>query len=425
MEKPHSKKCCALRRKISRAVSTFLYEAMREPGETIKGEVEAEDENAAVTRLLNRGYHVLRIENAEDGNASRMRLHFGPFGLKRRDLTRFTRRLGILLKSGLPLVQALSRMREHGAEGEWRTIAAGLQARLEDGQTLSGALEGYPQIFDTMYAQLVRAGEEGGTLPETLTRLAQTGERRDDLRSKVRMALVYPSAMLAMGAVTVFVLLAFVVPMFSDVFKETGQTLPLPTRILMNLSTFLQAWWWVVVPAIGGALLLLTNLAKQSQAKIMIDKILLTIPRLGSTLRAAELASFTRTLGTLLKNGIPIVNALFVTTDSIRNSVYREGSQSLERAVRDGAPLSEAMKSTNLYPDLVVASVGVGEESGTLDEALLQSADELDQEVEREMRVLMTLLEPVMIVFVGLIVGFIVMAMILPIFDLGAVIEPA
>jgi type II secretory pathway component PulF len=402
-------------------MATFLYEALREPGEIIKGEIDADDQKAAVSGLLHRGYHVVRIEDAARGG--RLRLRFGVFGLKRRELTRFTRRLAVLLRSGLPLVQALARMRKHGAEGEWRSVAAGLQARLEDGQTLSEALQTYPQIFDAMYVHLVRAGEAGGTLAETLLRLADTSERRDELRARTRMALVYPGAMMLMGVVTIVILLTFVVPMFSDVFRDTGQILPLPTRILVMLSSVLQAWWWLMLPAALALALVAARLARAERVRRFLDRALLRVPRLGPTLRTAEFASLTRTLGTLLRNGIPIVNALAITTGAIRNSLYRDSNRLLEHAVREGHSLGHAMQTTGLYPDVVIASVGVGEESGTLDDALLQVADELDRDVEREFRVLMTLLEPAMIVFVGAIVGFIVMAMILPIFDLGAVID--
>lgn len=407
-------------------MKTFVYKAVREPGETVNGEIEAEELASAATALLNKGYHVLDIEDAaEVGGASRLRFHFGFLsGFRRRDLVRFTRDLAALLRAGLPLVQSLAKLRARETRPGWRNLTAGIQAALEDGQTFSQSLGLYSGIFDAMYVNLVRAGEEGGTLSETLTHLADLGEQRDEIRAKVKLALVYPIVMLAIGAVTVAVLLTVVVPMFTEVFKETGQTLPLPTQVLVGLSGFLKAWWWIVLPAVAVATGLALRFSNTPAGKRIRATLALSLPEIRKVAAMAEITSFARTLGTLLHNGVPMVRALEVTTHTLQNHHFQKEAATLRAAVHDGEALSKALADASRFPDNVASIVAVGEDSGTLPDALLQIADDYDRDLERELKILTTLIEPAMIVLVGAVVGFIVMAIVLPIFELGNVVQP-
>ena len=229
-------------------MATFAYEALREPGVPVKGEKEAADEHAAATALLARGYHVLSIADVNVLAARRLKPRLGSRGgVRRRDLVRFTQELASLLKAGLPLSQALSTLRGRADRPGWRGVLGGIGARLEDGRTFSEALAAYPDIYDSMYVNLVHAGEEGGTLVGVLTRLAELGAKRDEISARVKMAMVCPAVMLAVGVVTVSVMVTLVVPMFIDVFEETGQTLPLPTRMLVWLSDLAVSLWWVLI----------------------------------------------------------------------------------------------------------------------------------------------------------------------------------
>lgn len=405
-------------------MATFAYEVIREPGSTIQGEIEADDSHSAAVTLVARGYHVLHIEDANARAAARLKPRLGIWGgLKRRDLVRFTRDMAHLLRAGLPLSQALNKLRARAGDSGWRGVAGGLRARLEDGQTFSQALGAYPEIFDPMYVSLVRAGEEGGKLAEVMDRLAELGERRDELQSRVKMALVYPAAMLTLGAVTVFVLVSFVVPMFTSVFSETGQMLPLPTRVLVDISGFLSAWWWVVLPIAGILVFACVQFCHSPQGKLLLDKVFLRIPLLKRLVSKNEVAAFSRTLGTLLGSGIPIVTALEITAKTLKNVPYSDAVQGMSVAVREGSALSEAVDASPLFSDMVGSVIAVGEESGDLSNSLHQIADENEREVERETKVIMTLIEPLMIILIGSIVGFIVMAMLLPIFELGDTIR--
>ncbi len=404
---------------------TFHYEAIREPGQTVRGSIEAEEPAAAAATLLGRGYHVLRIEHADGAEVSRLSHRYAPFsGFRRRDQVRFSRDLATLLRAGLPLVQSLGRLRARETRKGWKNVCAGIQAALEDGRTFSQSLAQYPGLFNEMYVNLVRAGEEGGNIAEILQRLAQVGEHREELRSKVRLAFVYPLVMLGMGAATVLVLLTVVVPMFNEVFAEMGQSLPLPTQILVSLSAVMQAWWFLIVPGIALAGLGLARFLARPAGVRLRSVLVLRVPRLGAIAATAEVSIFARTLGMLLDNGVPMVRALEVAAGTLGNHLYSQDALRMRDAVRDGIALSRALDDSPRFPDTLASVASVGEDSGTLPEALLQIAGDYDRDLEREIKVFTTLLEPAMIIAVGAVVGFIVSAIILPIFQLGDIAQP-
>jgi type II secretory pathway component PulF len=405
-------------------MSTFVYEIMREPGDAVKGQLEAEDASSAATALLNQGYHILTLEDVDAPTAHRLRLSLGFFGgIKQRELVQFTRDIANLLKAGLPLSQALGTLSSRMTKSAWQSLLRGLRGRLEDGQKFSEALSNYPGVFDPMYINLVRAGEESGQLVEVLNRLSEVGESREEIRARVKMAMVYPAVMLTLGMVTVFVMLAFVIPMFSSVFDEMGQQLPLPTRILVGTSDFCQTWWWAITLALPFAAYGVVRYARSAKGGRNSDLLSLKMPLLGRLLKQTEIAAFSQTLATLLSNGVPIIQALGITASTLRNTIYGDSVRNMALAVRDGALLSDALAKESRFPDMVANIVAVGEQSGDLSETLQQLAEENEREVDRQVKVVMTLLEPTMIVLLGTIVGFIVLAMLLPIFNLGDTIQ--
>lgn len=392
---------------------TFSYEAMREPGETIRGEVDAETHLAASTVLLHRGYHVLRVEEIRDAGGFRLRW------FRRKDVTRFTRDLSVLLKSGLPLSSALRTQRTNTAQEHWGTLITNLRARLEDGSSFSDSLAAYPQIFDPVYINLVRAGEESGRLAETLERLARLYEERDEIRSRVTMAMVYPCVLLGIGMITVIVMMTFVVPMFTTVFRETGQQLPLPTQILLGISGLLSKCWWAILLVAGACGAALSRSRENMRVKTALGRVALSLPLLNRVISTVQLSALARTLGNLLESGVPIVQALRTSAATLSNPVYGTAVADVANSVYGGEVLSKALARYPLFPPAVVSIVAVGEHSGSLPQTLLQFADQLDREIDREVRTVMTLLEPAMIILMGIIVGFIVIAMLLPIFSLG------
>lgn len=405
-------------------MATFVYEAMREPGELIKGELDAEDAGTAASSLLARGYHVIRVNDANALAGRRVRLRLGIWGgLKRRDLVRVTRETASLLRAGLPLSRALVTLRNRAGQSGWRAVLGGLRARLEDGQTFSQALTAYPNIFDPMYVNLVRAGEESGTLIDVLARLADLGEKRDEIQARVKMAMVYPAVMLAVGAITVFVMVSFVVPMFIDVFEETGQTLPIPTRMLVALSHFMAAWWPAVIAGACMLVFALGRYLRTRPGRHMADGLLLRAPLVGRVLRQYQIGAFARTLGTLLGSGIPVVTALNIAASTLPNTRYAQAVRDMAVAVREGGLVSAAIAACPLFPVSVADVLAVGEQTGDIAGACHQLADENERDIDREVKVMMTLMEPLMIVLMGLVVGFIVIAMLLPIFSLGDAIQ--
>ncbi|HIJ73641.1 MAG TPA: type II secretion system F family protein, partial [Candidatus Hydrogenedentes bacterium] len=376
-------------------MTTFSYEAIRQPGETVTGEIEADDHYSAAATLTARGYHVLHVEDADAQAASRMKIRLGFLrGLKHRDLVRFTRDLATLLRAGFPLSHALDRVRVRTGSSGWRAVAGGIRSRLENGQTFSNAITGYPGVFDPMYVSLVRSGEESGKLANVLNRIADLGEKREELQSRVKMALVYPALMLLMGFVTVFILVSFVVPMFTEVFRDTGQTLPFPTRALVNLSSFLSTWWWLVLPLIGAAAFAAIRFLGSPNGRALRDRMLLSLPVVNNLIRQNEIAAFSRTLGTLLDSGVTVVAALEIAAATLRNSSFREAVKPMSAAVRGGQSLSRTIEASDLFPDLVANVVSVGEESGDLRASFLQLAEENERELDRAVKVALTLLEP-------------------------------
>ncbi len=405
-------------------MKSFVYEALRGPAETVQGQIDAEGEDAAVAMLRRRGLHVHQIEESTGGRLRGLELGPGWLGkIPRRELIRFTRDLASLLRAGLPLAQSLMKLQSGEFHPGIESVCIGIRVSLEDGRRLSDALEDYPGVFDPMYINLVRAGEEGGELPAVLTRLSDLGERRDETRSKLKMAMVYPSAMLALGAITIIILLTFVVPMFTEVFRSTGQVLPLPTRALVFLGEFLRVWWWAVSIGAFFTAYGLQVWSKSVAGRKQIGRVLLSVPVLRRSALASETASFTRTLGTLLENGITVVRSLEVAERTMALAPFQSEVATLRDRVRDGDPLSSGLASSALFPPRIAGIIQVGEESGTLPDALQQIADDTEKALDRELKVLMTLLEPTMIVLVGSIVGFIVMAVLLPIFELGNAIQ--
>jgi type II secretory pathway component PulF len=405
-------------------MAIFEYKAVREPGSTVSGELEANDLRSASAALLARGFHVLEIHDIERKGRTGPRYRLGGWGgLKRRDLVRTARDMASLLRAGLPLSRALEKLHVRATNTRWKEIADGMRAKIADGQTLSQALSAYPEVFDPMFVNLVRSGEESGRLADVLQRLADLRESQEEIVSRVKMAMVYPGLMLTLGLVTVVVLVTFIVPTFVEVFQDTGQKLPLPTSVLVGISGFFSTYWWLILPGalVGG--FALVRYLKSPPGRRAWGAISLRLPLLGGLAQRGEIAAFTRTLGTLLANGIHIVRAIEITSRTLNNPVYAQAVGEMAGPVREGESLSNTLEENPLFPDMVASVVAVGEESGSIDQSLNQIADEYEREVDREVKVVMTLLEPAMILFIGAIVGFIVMAMLLPIFELGESIQ--
>jgi general secretion pathway protein F len=352
--------------------------------------------------------------------------------VRTKDLCLITRQLATLLKAGMPLVPALSAMVEQWraearAKPSWHwgqeQVLADLVGRIRDrvnaGVSLSNALSDHPQVFGPIFTHMVAAGEAGGTLEEVLCRLADTLERRSKLQSQLTAALAYPIAMAAVAAAVVVFLLAYVVPGLTQVFVEMNRVLPWPTRALMGLSAFLKQYWIVVWVAACALALGLSAALRTHRGKALADRLELSLPWIGPLVLKVETGRLARTLGTLLGAGVPVLRALDITGRLFRNGRMERAWAEVISAVRSGDTLSGAIRRTGLFPPLVCHLVATGETSGAVEQGLLQVADMYDSDVQGAVKTLASLVEPVVLLAMGLAVGFIVLAILLPIFDIN------
>lgn len=398
----------------------FTYRAKKGPKEEVSGSIEAENKNAALHKLTTMGYFPVSIEQ-EDIERVALRKH--PFLRFRkvaiRDLSIFTRQLSDLLEAGLPLVRTLSVLQKQTENRFLQSVIADLRDSVQDGNPLSASLQKHPRIFSVLYVSMVKSGETGGGLENVLLRLAEFLESQEELNTTVHRAMAYPALMAIVGTATIVVLITFVIPKIVSMFQDLNQTLPLPTVILLNISYFMRDFWWILV---GGCCLVyfaFVRITRTHEGKLIIDRFKLTFPVMGQLILRAEIARLARTLSTLLNNGVPILEALSVVTNVMENETIKEDIRLAQREVREGAGLAKGLGKGSYFPAFVNNMIAVGEESGALEKALLKVAISYEREADKTVKILTSLLEPVMILTMGLIIGFIVIAMLLPIFEIS------
>ena len=366
------------------------------------------------------GYFPISIEQEDIGQAALKKNPFLRFKkISIRDLSVFTRQLSDLLEAGLPLIRAISVLEKQTESKFLQDVIADLRNSLQDGNTLSASLQKHPKVFSNLYVSMVRSGETGGSLENVLLRLAEFQESQEELNTTVHRALAYPALMAAVGMVTIIVLITFVIPKIVAMFQDLNQTLPLPTVILLNISYFIRDFWWVLI---GGGLLIyfaFIRITKTREGKLFIDRFKLSSPLLGQLVLRAEIARFARTLSTLLNNGVPILEAMSVVINVMENETLKEDAKLAQREVREGANLAKGLSKGSHFPIFENNMIAIGEESGALEKALLKVAISYEKEVDKAVKVMTSLLEPIMILSIGLVIGFIVIAMLLPIFEIS------
>ena len=346
----------------------------------------------------------------------RRRLRLGRSG--RPQLVLSTRQLATLVKAGMPLLRALRTVSDQLDPGPLRDVFTTVAADVESGVKFSEALSSHPRWFPPFYVNMVRAGEIGGLLDEILKRLAELLEKQARLRDRVKSALMYPAFVMVAAVGILTILMVFVVPTFLGMFTELGSALPLPTRILIGACTIVRAWWWIVLLALLGCGGLLRLFLRTPTGRRLIDQAMLGAPVFGSLVERLLISRFARTLGTLIASGVPILSALETVRATVTNVVIDEALQDVERSLKVGESLARPMEISGVFPPLVTRMIALGEETGQLDRMLMQVADSYEEEVEVQLSGLTQLLEPLLIVFVGGIVGFIVIAMFLPLMSL-------
>jgi len=406
----------------------YTYKAKSGPDKVLSGEIEAASQDAAVEKLVEKGLTPVSVAEAyaagaDSGRsaaygAERPRLSLSTHAASG-DIDVFTRQIASLIRAGVPVLRALSIIVSQTESRPLKAVVEDLSAQIRDGRMLSESMSKYPRVFNGLYISMIKAGEKGGALDEVLYRLADYREKEDELRRKIQAAAAYPLFVMAVGIVSVFVMLTFFLPKLMAIFTDMSQ-LPLPTRMLKQASDFMSAnWIWAVI-----ALVFIAAVFSRSKPggkkKMAFDAVKLHIPFIRKFVRNVEISRFARTLGLLLKNGISVHESLQLAAGTLDNELLRAQLESArDDLLNKGQTLSASLKKINLFPVFAVNMIAVGEESGKLEESLAEIANVYEREVEQSIKIMTALLEPVLILAVGAVVGFIVFAMLLPIFSIG------
>ena len=397
----------------------FTYRAADRRGQTVDGVMEAPDARAVVERLHREAYYPIRVAPHAE------RRGFGASVMptrrvRQRELLGFTQQLATLFEAGLPLDRALTILEELAPTPRLKTIVTDLVHGVRGGASLSDTLmRHHPRPFPRLYVNMVRAGEKGGVLDVTLRRLAEFLEARAAFREAVLSALLYPIVITTVAAGAVVFLLTFVIPRFATIFADMGQAIPLPTQILLNVSAAVRTYWWVAPPTVLGLVLAWRVWTSTTEGRLAWDHAVLRVPIVGTLARKIETARFTRTLGTMLKSGVPVLGAMAVVGDMMNNTAIARAVTRIAQDVKRGTTIAVSMREHAAFPALAVHMVRVGEETGRLEDMLLKVAETFEADVRTELRRVIGLLEPIIIVAMGGLVALIVLAMLLAIFSIN------
>jgi type IV pilus assembly protein PilC len=341
---------------------------------------------------------------------------FGSGKVAVKDIAIFFRQFSVMIDAGLPLVQCLEILAANQENPAFQKCLTGVRTTVEGGSTLANAMRGYPKIFDDLTTNMIEAGETGGILDVILQRLAGYVEKAVKLKGAVKSALIYPVSVISMAVLVVGALMIFVVPIFANLFAGLGVELPLPTRIVMNTSKYMGRFWWVGVLFLGGTFFAVKQIRGTPKGRYFFDKLMLNLPVVGILLRKIAVARFTRTLGTLITSGVPILEGLSITARTSGNAVLEEALMKVRKAIEEGRTIVDPLKESGVFPNMVTQMIGVGEATGAMDAMLSKIADFYEDEVDAATKDLLTLMEPMLIGFLGVAVGGIVISLYMPLF---------
>ncbi len=407
----------------------FHYKAKKGPHETVEGEVNADNSDQVVIKLDQMGLSPVSIVEQGAVNAQPQKGKVTPSKepvrrtgkkVRTKDIDAFTWQLASLVKASVPILRALTLIAEQTDNTSLQSVVEDLKQQVKDGKMLSESMGRYPMLFNNLFLSMVRSGEQGGVLDEVLYKIAEHREKEQQMRRKIQSALAYPMVMLVVGVGTVFVMLTFFMPKFVGIFDRMKRELPVPTKALIAASNFMSEYWIWFIFAFAFVFIIFGRMRPGGKKKFLFDLIKLHTPLIKQFIRDAEIAKFCRTLGMLLKNGLPVYNSLTLATSTLDNEVLRKQLEVTgKEIVNQGATLSASLRKIKIFPNFAINMIAVGEEGGKLEEALNGVAEAYEKEVEQAISVMTSLLEPLLILAIGGIVGFIVFAMLLPIFDIG------
>jgi len=406
----------------------YAYRGFNTDGRSIGGIIDADNPRGARVKLRRAGVFPTEISEQDvtvgssTGTRSlEIRAYFER--IRPQDLALMTRQLSTLVGAGLPLVECLDALVEQVDTASQKRILSQVREKVVEGETLADALKAHPRVFNELFVNMVRAGEASGALDIVLMRLAEYTERAAELRGKVRAALTYPMLMGFFASGILFFLLSYVVPRITRIFIETQQELPMITQVLLGISDLAQRYWWLVVMVVVGTAVAVRVSLRTPAGRLRFDKATLGVPYFGKLLKKVALARFARTLSTLLDGGIPLLQSLDIVKNVVNNVVLRSAIEDGRNSIREGQSIAEPLRKSGLFPPLLVHMIAVGEKSGELESMLARAADAYDNEVEASVNALSSILEPVIIIMMGGVVLFIVLAILLPIVELNQLVR--
>ena len=403
----------------------FAFEAIKNDGQKVKSEVTAESKDEAIKKIQGQGLRPTRITAQKEESKSRAvpgvekapakkKAGLLARGVSSNDIVTFTTQLSTLQDAGLPIVRSLKILEEQQKPGRFKDQLEEVSSEVEQGSTLSEAMAKYPKSFDKLYISMVKAGEAGGVLDVILRRLAGFMEKSQKLRKQVKGALIYPAAVITVAILILVVIMLFVVPAFEKMFADIGQALPAPTQLLLSTSQAIQTYWYLI-PLIPIFLMVIMKLIARTEAgEKALDAFKLRMPVFGNIIKKSSVARFCRTLGTLIASGVPILEALRIVKDAVGNVIISNAIEDVHGSIREGDTIADPLRSSGIFDELLVNMIDVGEETGELDKMLMKIADNYEADVDVAVEGMSSLLEPLLIVGMGLVVGFIVISLFLP-----------
>ena len=398
----------------------FSYKVVNNQGQTEEGVRDAKDEQALLLELQIQGSIPIRIEPAKDKTFLGFRLKSAGLRLSHKEIGMLTGELATLLESGLPLDRSLTILQQLTEENpKLNKLVVNVLEKVKGGKSLADALESQGEVFSKFYLNMIRAGEMGGNLGGVLQRLGDYLERSQELKDTVKTAMIYPTILLVMSLVSLFVMLTFVVPQFKEMFESAGQSLPVPTQIVVGLAEFLQSYWWVLLLLILGSVQFMKSQLSNPVSKKEWDRRFLHLPLFGDILVNMEVANFSRTFGTLLGNGVSILKSLGIVRETVTNGVLADLLAEAEEQLKQGRTMSDAMSRQNLFPKLAVQMIKMGEETGRLEEMLMRVAVIYDKQLKTTIQRMLALLEPALIISLGLMIAGIIVSILLAILSVN------
>jgi general secretion pathway protein F len=408
-------------------LAVYEYKALNEKGKELSGIVEAESRISAAQALKKMALYPLTIDEATQTTVERKKQPFS-FStvierIKRRDISVFTSQFAALVQAGMPVVDAFEIVIQQTEKSSVRRVLSVIKEEVNKGVNLADAFRLFPKYFPSLYTNMIRAGEESGSLEIVLARLADFLERQLEMRSRITATMAYPILMLIVGSTVLFFLVTFVIPTVSGIFKEMNQALPLPTVILLHVSGFLKVAWPYLLVALIGLFLAGKSYTRTAKGKAVMDRLKLKIPIFGTQYKKTIMTRFTRTLATLLGNGVPVVTSFDILKSLIDNTLISAEVERARDEIQEGKEISKPLAASGIFPPVIVSMIAVGEKSGQLEEMLNRVSTIMEAELDSSLRRLMSLVEPLMILFMGGIVGFIVISILLPIFEMNQLVK--